>query len=139
MASEIFVKPRMSENSTVISRFSPALEMMHQLHRTQGEYKKEYGVDLNIGVGLHAGDAIVGTMGPPDSPNVSAIGDNVNVAARLEALTKDTGCAVVVSDALALASELDFAGLEPEAATIRGRDDAVRIYRIGNAADIPTQ
>ena len=75
-----------------------ALEMMHQLHRTQGEYKKEYGVDLNIGVGLHAGDAIVGNLGSAQRFDYTAIGDTVNLASRLEGATKTYRVDIIVSE-----------------------------------------
>jgi adenylate cyclase len=53
---------------------------------------------------VHSGVAIVGSMGPPAAPIVSAIGDTINSAARLEALTKQYGCTMLVSvDTLRLA------------------------------------
>ena len=54
-----------------------------------------------VRIGLNSGEAIVGSMGPPSAPIVSAIGDTVNSAARLESLTKQYGCTMIVSvDAL---------------------------------------
>ncbi|MGQ7847140.1 adenylate/guanylate cyclase domain-containing protein [Granulosicoccus sp. 3-233] len=53
---------------------------------------------LRVGIGIHCGDAIVGTMGPPDAPTVSALGDNINITARLEALTKEFECGLIVSE-----------------------------------------
>jgi adenylate cyclase len=50
-----------------------------------------------IGVGIHTGEAIVGRMGPPKTPILSAIGDSVNTTARLESTTKELGVPLVVS------------------------------------------
>ena len=52
---------------------------------------------LRIGIGIHYGEAIVGAMGPPRSQIITAIGDTVNTCARLESLTKDYDCVVIVS------------------------------------------
>jgi adenylate cyclase len=114
-----------------------ARRMHERLDDLNERLSAELDEPLRMGVGLHTGDAIVGTMGPPESPNFSAIGDNVNVAARLEALTKDTGCALIISRAAAEASGRVFDGFEPEDAEIRGRDEPISIYRIGSAAEIP--
>ena len=52
-----------------------------------------------IGIGVHTGPVIVGLMGPPKTPVLSALGDVVNTAARLESATKELGAPVVVSRA----------------------------------------
>jgi adenylate cyclase len=57
----------------------------------------ELETPLEIGIGIHTGQAIVGRMGPPRTPIISAIGDSVNTAARLERATKDLGVPLVVS------------------------------------------
>ena len=111
--------------------------MHERLDELNQRLKSDLAEPLRMGIGLHAGDAIVGTMGPPDAPNFSAIGDNVNVAARLESLTKETGCALVVSAAAVKASGLDFSNFHGESVEIRGRADPVQIYRIGEASSIP--
>ena len=52
---------------------------------------------LRIGIGIHFSEAIVGGMGPPGSQIITAIGDTVNICARLESLTKEYDCAVILS------------------------------------------
>lgn len=74
----------------------------------------ELSAPLRIGIGLHAGVAIVGTMGPPAAPIVSAIGDTINSAARLESLSKTFGCTLVVS-----VDTLRFAGIAPPDAGVQ--------------------
>ena len=66
--------------------------MLTHLDELNERFVEELEEPLRIGIGVHAGEAIVGTMGPPSSPNYSAIGDNINIAARLEAKTKELGC-----------------------------------------------
>ncbi|MBV9190671.1 MAG: adenylate/guanylate cyclase domain-containing protein, partial [Betaproteobacteria bacterium] len=78
------------------------------------------------------GVAIVGTMGPPEAPIYSAIGDNINIAARFEGMTKAYNCVMVVS-----ADTLAQAGLDPRMATVhnvkvRGRSERVTVYAVAD-------
>src|ERR1700730_8003611 len=52
---------------------------------------------LRIGIGIHFGEAIVGAMGAPGSQVISAIGETANACSRLEGLTKQYDCRVIVS------------------------------------------
>ena len=83
-----------------------------------------------IGVGCHSGPAIIGNVGHLDRLNYTAIGDTVNLAARLEATTKEAGCDVLLSQAT-------FDLLSPEEAErwkpvgsfqVKGRTAAVMTY-----------
>ena len=89
---------------------------------------------LRAGIGIHAGDAIIGRMGPPATPILSALGDTVNVAARLEAETKRRACRVVVSAACARAAGVDLSGFPQHTVTVRGRADPVTYYAIVDPA-----
>ena len=72
-------------------------QMMRRLDILNQRLSVELHQPLRMGIGLHCGDAIVGQMGPPKTPIITALGDNVNIAARLEAMTKEFGVQVVVS------------------------------------------
>ena len=98
-----------------------ALEMLTRLEQLNSRLGEELGEPLKIGIGIHTGEAIVGTMGPPESPIFSAIGDNINLAARLESLTKELRCPLVVSQETATRAELDAAAYRHEVVAIRGR------------------
>src|SRR5262249_5916697 len=87
---------------------------------------------LRIGIGLHAGEAIFGAMGPPAHSIISAIGDTVNVAARLEAETKSHDCALVVSSAGAAASGIDYSHFPQPPDRVRGREQRVSYYAIAD-------
>jgi len=93
---------------------------------------------LRIGIGIHAGPAIVGEMGHGRATSVTAVGDTVNTASRLEALTKEYGCQLVISDAVAGYAQLDVEGLERHEIEIRGRLEPLTIRVIGDAQDLPT-
>jgi adenylate cyclase len=93
---------------------------------------------LRIGIGLHAGPAIVGEMGYERVSSLTAIGDTVNIASRLEALTKDFGAELVVSQDL-----LDRAGIDREVGVrhdveIRGRQARLAVRALQRTADLTT-
>ncbi|MDP1753016.1 MAG: adenylate/guanylate cyclase domain-containing protein, partial [Reyranella sp.] len=91
---------------------------------------------LRIGIGLHAGPAIVGEMGYERAAQITAIGDTVNTASRLEALTKELGAELVVSQEL-----LDCAGMSlPDAprhdVEIRGRQGRLMVRALTRATEL---
>ncbi len=84
---------------------------------------------LNVGIGIHIGEAITGSIGSPRRKEYTAIGDTVNLAARLEQLTKETGARLLLSEpvreAAAPSDAVDLGDLP-----IRGYDQPVRVWRL---------
>jgi len=91
---------------------------------------------LRIGIGIHCGQAIVGTMGPPSSPNYSAIGDCVNAAARLEASSKELGCTLVVSDEVVHNAGAAMGQLASKQISLRGKQQSVFVYLVEDPLQI---
>ena len=87
-----------------------ALSMFERLDSLNQRLVGELETPLEIGVGIHTGQAIVGRMGPPKTPIISAIGDSVNTAARLERMTRELGVPLVVSAETLRAAGLDTSG-----------------------------
>ncbi len=114
-----------------------AAEMARRLSSLNARLEGELAQPLRVGIGIHCGDAIVGTMGPPNSPNLSAVGDNVNVAARLESESKSLGCTLVVSTALAGSAGVDFSAHPLHEAELRGRGESVPVYAIDDPQELP--
>ena len=112
-----------------------AVEMHRRMDRLNHSLESELGRKLRIGVGVHSGDAIVGTMGPPTRPILSSIGDNVNIAARLESLTKDFNCGIVVSVDTAERARVDLSDFPVCDAELRGRGETITIYTLPEDAD----
>jgi adenylate cyclase len=92
---------------------------------------------LRIGIGIHLGAAIVGEMGYARAVSLTAIGDPVNIASRLEGLTKDFGVELVVSEPLAAAADADLSPFPLELVEIRGRTERLAVRAIARAASLP--
>jgi len=103
-----------------------AAEMFRRVDRLNEQLQKEFGESVQMGIGIHGGDAIVGTMGPPKTPLLTAVGDNINIAARLEAETKQQQCDLIVSAETLARENIDFADAESRDIELRGRENRVR-------------
>ncbi len=114
-----------------------AREMLTKLDELNGRLRADLRQPLQIGIGIHYGEAIVGAMGPPHSQIITAIGDTVNTCARLESLTKDYGCVVIISRQAAEVAGLRLVGQEPHEAPVKGRREPVQFYALKTLADLP--
>lgn len=99
----------------------------------------EIGETLRIGIGLHAGPVILGAMGHGRTVTLTAIGDTVNTASRLEAASKTLGCELVVSEVVLEAAGLALpeAFAAPQEVLVRGRTKALRVRAVLDAAALP--
>jgi adenylate cyclase len=85
---------------------------------------------VQVGLAVHAGDAIVGNIGSVERKEYTVIGDVVNVAFRMEAFNKDFGSRLVVSQRVRRAVEINHA--EPGTTVqVRGRNDTIEIHPTG--------
>jgi adenylate cyclase len=110
-----------------------ALSMFERLDSLNERLVAELETPLAIGIGIHTGQAIVGRMGPPKTPIISAVGDSVNTAARLERMTRELGVPLVVS-----AETLRAAGLHTSATitqvSLRGRAATMLVSALDEAS-----
>jgi len=113
-----------------------AREMLTRLDALNRQLAGELPSPLRIGIGIHFSEAIVGKMGPPRSRIISAIGDTVNTAARLEGLTKDYDCPIILSRRAALAAGLDLTGHTLHEAAVRGRAEPVQFYALAAVPEL---
>ena len=110
--------------------------MMARVAQLNSRLRGDLLQPMRIGIGIHFSEAIVGAMGPPGSQIITAIGDTVNACKRLEGLTKDYDCAVVVSRRAADIAGLDVKGRKLHQASIQGRTQTVEFYALKTLADL---
>ena len=111
-----------------------AIAIEQRLARMNAALAADLGKPLRAGIGIHAGEAIIGTMGPPATPILSALGDTVNVAARLEAETKRRHCVLVISSTCARTAGVDLSAFPQHTVTVRGRSEPVTYFAIEDPA-----
>lgn len=111
-----------------------AAEMQRRLAALNARLAHELQEPLRMGIGIHAGVAIVGTMGPPAAPIVSAIGDTINSAARLESLTKEFRTTLVVSLDTLRCAGVAAVGLPVHRVEVRGRARSIEVVAVDDPA-----
>ncbi len=89
---------------------------------------KESSIGVEIGVGVNTGEAIIGNMGSATRFDYTAIGDAVNLAARLESSTKEVGEDIVIGESTAKACSFPLAVLP--SITVKGKQDRINIFTL---------
>jgi len=92
---------------------------------------------LRIGIGIHTGPAIVGEMGYGTAVSITAVGDSVNTASRIESLTKTYACELVISEAVVLRAGIDLGAAPRHEIEIRGRVERLVVRTFTSARDLP--
>ena len=92
---------------------------------------------LRIGIGIHVGPAIVGEMGYAAAVSLTAVGDTVNTASRLESMSKEFGAQLVVSAEVASEAGADLSAWRREAVVVRGRKEPLAVFILGDAGELP--
>jgi adenylate cyclase len=98
--------------------------------------EKDLGEGLRMGIGIHAGPSVVGEMGYRNAISVTAIGDAVNTASRLEAASKEFKCQLVVSEAVAAMAGVDLSAFPRHELSVRGRMEPLIVYAIVDATAV---
>lgn len=92
---------------------------------------------IRFGLGIHGGKVVVGDIGYRGHFVFTALGDAVNVSARLQDMTKDLKCEVVVSDEIRRAAGVEADVLPATLVSLRGRSAPVSVCSIERAIDAP--
>lgn len=110
-----------------------AVSMAKELEIMNRNLESDLPSPLRIGIGLHLGQVIVGKMGYGNAMSITAIGDAVNTASRLETMNKEFSSQLIFSNELAKRSGRDYSSLRSEEVMVRGREEAIKIYVVEDA------
>jgi adenylate cyclase len=111
-------------------------EIVRSLDALTSELGEELPAPLRIGIGIHAGPAVVGQMGHGVARYLTAVGDTVHVASRLQDLTKQYDCQLVLSGSVAERAGLDVGTLPRHAVNVRNRTEPVVIYVVNDVRSL---
>jgi len=109
---------------------SSSLEMIGKLRELQKKWEKEGIPSFDIGIGLNSGDAIVGNMGSFERFDYTAMGDNVNLASRLEGLNKIYGTSIIISQKTYDIVKDKFEARRLDVVKVKGKKKPILIYEL---------
>jgi adenylate cyclase len=121
------------------SALAAAVRMQDAMAELNRDLEPQLGAPLRIGIGIHVGPAILGRVGAAGggaTAGITALGDTVNTASRLETLTKEYGAVLVVSHAVVHAAEVELAAARVEEIAVRGRQSKLKVYAITDVAPL---
>jgi adenylate cyclase len=105
-----------------------AAAMIARVHELSRILAEDLTTPLRLGIGIHAGPTVVGRMGYATTTYLTAVGDTVHVAARLEALTKEYGAELVLSEEVARRAGLDVSDHARHELTVRNREAPLAVF-----------
>ncbi|MDQ1196861.1 MULTISPECIES: adenylate/guanylate cyclase domain-containing protein [Agrobacterium] len=104
--------------------------ILRNVEKLNKELEQQFAVRLRIAIGIHAGPSIVGIMGYGAAKTLTAIGDTVNVASRLETAAKEFDTSIVVSEPVMVQSGHKRDALPSRTIPIRGRSSEMKVFLI---------
>lgn len=116
-----------------------ALAMQKAVHEMQAHFQSRYGIEVKIGIGINTGNVSVGDMGSEFRRAYTVLGDNVNLASRLEGLSKYYGVGIVAGENTRNQCIKDFIFRPLDKVKVKGKDIAVEVFEpicpLAQAAD----
>jgi len=109
---------------------SSAIEQINKLKELNIELKKEFDVSLDIGIGINSGEVIVGEMGSSGRSDYTIIGDNVNLASRIEGLTKNYDAKIIITEFTKELLKEKYTIKKLDTVKVKGKEKETTIYEV---------
>jgi adenylate cyclase len=112
-----------------------AIDMRERLHALNHKLEKRGLPALSIDIGLHTGELLIGAIGSTRRLDYTVIGDTVNVASRIEGMTRSYPVEILLSDSTRARIDDDVTLHEIATVTVKNRDEPITIW----SPDPPTE
>jgi adenylate cyclase len=109
---------------------SAGRQILRAVKELNDEFAEKGRAPIQIGIGIHSGSAVVGSIGSPQRLEFTAIGNTVNIASRIQGLTKSVGRSLLVTAAVRDRAGDAFAFEELPPQEVRGIDGRVAIFAV---------
>ena len=129
-AIEAFWNAPMAQPDHARRACGAALDMVARVAELRPEFARRGWLDLDLGIGINTGRMVVGNMGSRNHLAYTAVGDAVNVAARLEGLSKEYGSRIVIGQATREAAGDGLAYRSLDLVAVKGRDEPLAVYEV---------
>jgi adenylate cyclase len=107
-----------------------ALAMRECLDKINDKYEPLIGKRIEIGIGIHTGEVIVGNIGSENRIEYTAIGDTVNLTSRIESLTKSCPNGILISEATYEAVNDSFEVKAWEPVEVKGKTERINVFEV---------
>jgi adenylate cyclase len=125
----IFGAPADVENHA-LAACKTALQMQRSLGKMRADWKKRKLPELHQRIGINSGDMVIGNMGSNIRFDYTAIGDSVNLGARLESANKLYGTGILISEATFQMVKEQVVARQLDVVRVKGKQDPVKVYEL---------
>jgi class 3 adenylate cyclase/nitrite reductase/ring-hydroxylating ferredoxin subunit len=115
-----------------IRSVNAALQTLRAVDRMKPFFKSMYDIDFDIRIGLHLGEAVIGSIGSPGNERLTAIGEAVNVASRVEVANKEAGTRFLISEPLYELVRDQVEMSDFVRVRLRGTSERITLYEIAD-------
>jgi class 3 adenylate cyclase len=113
-----------------------ALAMRAALERYNMELREKSLPELSFGIGIHQGEVLAGVMGNFELSKFAVVGDTINVASRVEALTRKFGVDLLITDTVRNQLDNRYSLKKMEPVIVKGKSDPITTYFVEDIIDI---